>query len=274
MEQTCYRHTDRETGVSCSACGRPICPDCMTTTSVGMRCPECSREKTKVRNLRSTRTQPTATYVLIGINVLVFIAACVLDPQAALRGGGELNARGDLYSAVVGGQHEYWRLLTSGFLHAGPIHLLLNMFFIYVLGGMLEPALGRPRFVALYFVALFGGSLGALLLSPDSPTVGASGAAFGLLGGAIVLARDRGIPIWESGLGATLLINVVFTVSFAGKISLGGHLGGLIAGGLAALVLVELGERRRQDVLAYLGCLALAAVCVAGALAAAHGSVA
>src|SRR5688500_13186751 len=127
MEQTCYRHPDRETGVSCSSCGRPICTDCMIPTSVGMRCPECAKQKTKVHTARSlSASEPRATYVIIAINVIAFLAQ-------SLTAGGGLRARGgDIYvQGVLRGfevnDGEWWRLITSGFLHADPLHLLLNM---------------------------------------------------------------------------------------------------------------------------------------------------
>src|SRR4051794_137251 len=226
---TCYRHPDRETGVSCSSCGRPICPDCMTPTPVGMRCPECARDRTKVRTARTLRTDPVATYALIAINVIVYVGSTAAGGGLGGRGRGDVIVQGGLYGPAISQGHEYYRIVTSGFLHAGLLHLAFNMLFLYFLGSMLEPAIGRARFVALYLVSLLGGALGALIVTPDSLTVGASGACFGVLGGAIVVARDRGIPIWDSGLGATLLINLLFTFGISG-ISIGGHIGGLIAG--------------------------------------------
>jgi membrane associated rhomboid family serine protease len=136
---------------------------------------------------------------------------------------------------------------------------------------MLEPAIGRLNFAIVYFVSLLGGSFGALVLQPQAPTVGASGACFGVLGALIVVARARGIPIWQSGLGLTLAINIVFSVSFAG-ISVGGHIGGLIAGMLAGLLIIELGEKRRMPAAALAGCALVAAASIAGAIAVAGGT--
>jgi len=263
----CYRHPSRETGVSCSSCGRPICPDCMTPTPVGMRCPECGRERTRVRTLRNMPTGPTATNVLIAINAIVFVAASIAGGGTTLgflAVSGTVERHGDLYAPAIAGQHEYWRLVTSGFLHAGLLHLAFNMLFLYLLGNMLEPAIGRARFATLYLVSLLGGSLGALLLSPDAHTVGASGACFGILGGAIVVARDRGVSLVQSGLAGVLVINLVF--SLRPGISIGGHLGGLVTGLVAGAVLVRIGERRRRDALAYLLCLILAVGLVAASL--------
>jgi membrane associated rhomboid family serine protease len=137
---------------------------------------------------------------------------------------------------------EYWRLVTSGFLHYGIFHLALNMFMLYLLGSELEPSLGRLRLGIVYFVSLLGGSFGALLLEPNALTAGASGAVFGLMGSAFVLMRNRGINPFETGLGLLLVLNIL--LSFRPGISLGGHLGGLVAGALATLVILELGERR------------------------------
>jgi membrane associated rhomboid family serine protease len=264
---TCYRHPSRETGVSCSSCGRPICPDCMTPTSVGMRCPECSRDRTKVKTIQSVRGgDPVATYVIIGINVLAYLGSGAGGLGLTSGGGSSAYRQGALFGPAIADGHEYWRLVTSGFLHAGLLHLAFNMYFIWVLGGLLEPALGRARFVAIYAASLLFGSFGALLFTPDALTVGASGAAFGLLGCAIVVARSRGIGIMSSGLGATLLINIVFSVSLRG-ISIGGHLGGLIGGLVAGLLVVELGERRGMRLVPLAGCAAVAVAGIAGAIA-------
>ena len=266
---TCYRHPSRETGVSCSSCGRPICPDCMTPTSVGMRCPECSRERTKVRTARHIRRggDPVGTYILIAINVLAFLGSA--SGGLSLSGNGSTGSvyeHGALFGPAIAHQHEYWRIVTSGFLHANFLHILFNMYFIYILGGMVEPAIGTPRFLGVYFASLLMGSFGALLFTPDAFTVGASGAAFGILGCAIVLARDRGIDIWASGLGLTLIINLGFSLSIRG-ISIGGHLGGLVGGAVAGWLVIQLGEKRGSELGALLGCVAVAAVGVVGAIA-------
>src|ERR1700735_5371684 len=129
----CYRHPSRETGVSCSSCGRPICPDCMTPTPVGMRCPECARDRTKVKTIRTaSRSQPTVTQALIAINVAVFIAELASGGSFS-SGGGTVYYKGDLYGPAISQQHDYWRLLTSGFLHYGILHIAFNMFFLYVM---------------------------------------------------------------------------------------------------------------------------------------------
>jgi membrane associated rhomboid family serine protease len=243
----------------------------MTPTSVGMRCPECSRERTKVHTMRNAVTAPRATYALIAINVIVFIVSTSAGGGLTKAGGGEIIRRGELFGPAVADGHEYWRLVTSGFLHAGILHLGMNMLFLFFLGSLLEPAIGPGRFVTVYLVALLGGSFGALLLSPDVFTVGASGACFGLLGAAIALALERNIPLWESGLAVTLVINVAFTFGIS-NISIGGHLGGVVAGFLAGWLLIRFGERQDRDALAYAACAVLAAALVAGSLAVAGGS--
>ncbi|MGI8592950.1 MAG: rhomboid family intramembrane serine protease [Solirubrobacteraceae bacterium] len=269
---TCYRHPTRETGVSCSNCGRPICPDCMTPTPVGMRCPECAREKTEVKTMGSVRSgpDPVVTYVLIALNVIAFVAELASGSAVAERGGGRVISDGALFGPAIAIDHEYWRLVTGGFLHAGIIHILFNMYFLYVLGQQLEEAAGRVRFAVLYLTSLLTGSFGALLLSPDSVTVGASGAVFGLMGGAVVALRARGINPMDSGLGMVILLNLGITFIIPG-ISIGGHLGGLAGGLIAGYLLFEVGERRRADILALGGCLALAALAVAGSIAVAGG---
>jgi membrane associated rhomboid family serine protease len=270
----CYRHPSRETGVSCSSCGRPICPDCMTPTSVGMRCPECARQRTKVRTVRSTSRAPTVTQALIALNVIVFLAETATG--ASLGGvsgnGGWVFSHGALFGPAITVQHQYWRLLTAGFLHDGILHILFNMIFLYFIGIQLEPAIGRLNFAFIYGASLLAGSFGSLLFTPDSLTIGASGAIFGIFGAMIVVARSRGISIWQSGLGLVLLINLIYSVSVAG-ISLGGHLGGLASGLICGWLVVEVGERRRQANLALAGCVLVGVLSVVGAIAVAgaHG---
>jgi membrane associated rhomboid family serine protease len=259
---TCYRHPDRETGVSCSNCGRAICPDCMTATPVGMRCPECSRDRTPVRTLRSMHANPSVTYVLIAINVLIYFGAS--QGSGAYRDfalDGPDVANGDV-----------WRLLTSGFLHYGIFHLLTNMYALYWLGQMIEPAVGNVRFAALYFASLLAGSFGALVVSPNALTAGASGAIFGLLGAAIVMARSRGINLMASGLLPILFINLAITFFPGANISIGGHIGGFIGGGLVALAMDQTARRRLPQAIGLGASAAVAVLAVVGALAVAGGS--
>jgi membrane associated rhomboid family serine protease len=269
---TCYRHPSRETGVSCANCGRPICPDCMTTTPVGMRCPECSKQRTPVMRMRDMTGVPRITYALIVINVIAFLAEgnVTLDSGGAgnsvYEKGALLGSSGFPSLAGQGVAHgQWWRIVTGGFLHENLIHIGFNMYVLYILGRMIEPVLGEVRFALIYGVALLTGSLGALLVSPHDLTVGASGAVFGIMGAAAVEMRARQISVMQSGVGTLILINLVISFTLPG-ISWGGHVGGLIGGALAALAL-QLGDRFRARMPAL-------AVCVLIGLAAFAGSVA
>jgi len=268
--QTCYRHPDRETGVSCANCDRPICPDCMTPTPVGMRCPECARERTKVTvgAGRGGRAAAPATFTLIGVNVVAFLVELAAGTGGLDGGGAIINDFGLRGISVADG--EWYRIVTGGFLHAGLIHLLFNMFALYVLGSLLEPSLGTRRFVFLYAASLLAGSLGALLLTDElRTTVGASGAIFGLFGAAFVIARGRGMGTLSSQIGILLLINLALTFGIPG-ISIGGHLGGLAGGLLCALAIVagergDLGPRGRTAELAVMAAVGVG--CALGAIA-------
>jgi len=273
MAETCYRHPDRETRVSCSSCGRPICPDCMTPTPVGMRCPECASQRTRV--VRNPTGTPSgfdafpATYVLIAINVVVFLI------EIAQGSGGLLTEQGSrfvadfsLYGPAIA-EGELYRLLTSGFLHANLMHIGFNMLILFFLGRLLEPALGTPRFLALYFASLLAGSLGALAFEPNSFTLGASGAIFGLASATFIIARGRGLDALASQVGFLILINLFFSLASA-RISLGAHLGGLVGGALCALAIVA-GEKgifgRNRLPLEFAAMVLVAAISVAGAIA-------
>jgi membrane associated rhomboid family serine protease len=214
--------------------------------------------------MRSMSNEPRLTYVLIGI--------CVVAYLGGIFGGGGIGGEGPLFDegalsrrAIQDG--EYWRLITSGFLHGGLAHLLFNMLGLYILGTILEPAIGTPRFAVIYFVSLLTGSFGALLQEDIGATVGASGAVFGLLGATAVVMWNRGISIMESGLGFWIILNLVISFFPGLNISWGGHIGGLVGGALCALVLVELRQRTRiPEAAAVLMCVALGAAAVAGAL--------
>jgi len=261
---TCYRHPSRETGVSCSNCGKPICPDCMTSTPVGMRCPDCARQRTKVKRLRDTATVPRVTYALIAINVAAFLSE---KGQFSIYGTGiegKVIEEGVLARYYISVSHQYWRLVSAAFLHENLLHIGFNMYLLYLLGMMLEPAIGSVRFAAIYATALLVGSFGALFATA-SPTLGASGAVFGLMGAAVVELRARRLSVMQSGIGGLILFNLVLSFTLA-NISVGDHIGGLIGGGLAALAIRQADSIRRPW-LGYLGCLALSAVSVAGAIA-------
>jgi membrane associated rhomboid family serine protease len=240
----------------------------MTSTSVGMRCPECARQRTRMRTISATTGAPMLTYVLIGICVVAFIGQVAGGASASGSGfGGSTLLVDGAVSRPAIADGDYWRLLTAGFLHAGFFHLFLNMFSLYILGSLLEPAIGRLRFALIYFVSLLAGSFGALLVNPDSLTVGASGAIFGLMGAAVIVMRNRGMKVMESGLGVWLILNLVITFAVP-NVSIGGHIGGLVGGGLAALILFDLSDAVRvPPMLTNLLCVALGATAVAASIA-------
>ena len=265
----CYRHPDRETGVSCSECGRGICPDCMTFGPVGIRCPDHSgkaRGAAKVvQNVqRSTRRNPhVVTMTLIGINVGIYLLQ--------LAGGASINANsgwifehGALYGPLVA-NGDWYRLLSAAFLHYGPIHLGLNMLALWWIGRPLEDYLGSVRYLLLYLVSGLAGSAGALLFNPTGVTVGASGAIFGILGAAIVLERQGTYVLGGSAL-SLLIVNLAFTFAVPG-ISIGGHLGGAVGGALCILALSRFGKGSaaysRIDVLSVVSIVAVGALSVA-----------
>jgi membrane associated rhomboid family serine protease len=271
--QTCYRHPNRETGVSCSNCGRPICPECMTSTPVGMRCPECARQKTKVRvgqgAFSPTAGRMPATIGLIAINVIVFLIELAGGGTGSLSGGGTVIHDAGLRGPDVA-NGDWWRVISGGFLHAGFLHLLLNMYVLYIAGSILEPGIGTARFLGIYFVSLIAGSLGALLVDPNSLTVGASGAIFGLMAAVVVIARGRGVEQLASQFGLFIVLNLVLTFSISG-ISVGGHIGGLIGGAVAALLVLfverQFRGRRVGFGLELAGIVVMIAATFAGALA-------
>ena len=254
----------------------------MTPTSVGMRCPECARDRTRVRTMRSRSRGGTrsATEILIALNVIVFLAE-VATGVALFSGsyGGWVYNHGVLFGPALTahdpvpgiGTHQYWRLLTAGFLHASLIHIGLNMMSLWFIGRVLEPGIGRRNFLAIYFASLFAGSFGAMVFDPLQPVLGASTAIFGIFGALIVVANARGIPLWQSGLLPVLLLNFVFTLTYPG-ISIGGHVGGLIAGLICGYLVVEFGERRGKSWIPLAGCAAVAVLSIIGAIAVAGGS--
>lgn len=222
---TCYRHPGRATYVQCTRCRRFMCPDCMRVAAVGHQCVDCVNDGAKSIRQATTQfggrpaAQPYVTYVLIAVNVAMFIAE---------------KANPDVYRELVlwprgiAFSDEVWRLAGSGFLHAGITHLLLNMVTLYFMGPALERALGHIRFIALYLVSLLGGSaLVYLLTSLDTPTLGASGALYGLFGAAFVLGRKMNFDM--RFMVALIAVNLVITFVAPG-ISWQGHIGGLITG--------------------------------------------
>jgi membrane associated rhomboid family serine protease len=261
---TCYRHPSRETGVSCSNCGRPICPDCMTTTPVGMRCPECASQRTKVVRMREMASIPRVTYALIAINILVFLTE---QGQFSLFGSnihGPVIEKGWLDRYDIATNDQYYRMISSAFLHENFLHIGFNMYLLYLLGMMLEPAIGSVRFAVIYFTSLLAGSFGALVATA-SPSLGASGAIFGLMGAAVVELRARKVSVMESGIGGLILFNLILSFSLAG-ISIGGHIGGLVGGFLAGMA-IRTADERGVPAIGIIVCVLLSAGCVFGAIA-------
>lgn len=242
----------------------------MTPTPVGMRCPECARQKTRVTRgaVGPGRYDAPATYVLIALNVAAYLAEIATGSGGLSPGNSTVLLDFGLFGPYVA-DGEWYRLLTSGFLHANLIHLGFNMFALYFLGRILEPGIGTPRFVALYFASLFAGSFGAILLSPDELTIGASGAVFGIFGATFLIARHRRIEGLASSIGLVLLLNLAITFGNP-EISVGGHLGGLAGGAICALAFIagergQLGRNRLPTEIAAMVLVALASI--AGALA-------
>ncbi|MGI8794274.1 MAG: rhomboid family intramembrane serine protease [Acidimicrobiales bacterium] len=182
-----------------------------------------------MRNL-NTATRPVITLVLITLNALAFLPS--LTSSGALGQGANPLAPDFALIGPAVADGQWWRLITSGFLHYGFMHLGFNLFALWLVGNILEPALGRLRFAIVYFAGLLAGSAGALLLSYNASTAGASGAVFGIMGALFVGQRRLGVDPWRNGIGGLLVINLVFTFAIP-NISIGGHLGGLLGGSLA-----------------------------------------
>jgi membrane associated rhomboid family serine protease len=218
----------------------------MTPTPVGMRCPECSSQRTKVKTAATlTRgDEPRATYVIMGICVALGIGSLLSQGNWLSGGLTQLDVDFGLFGPSVA-DGEVYRLVTSGFLHGGPFHLLVNMYSLFILGSLLEPTMGRTRFLIVYFAGLLAGSFGALLEDPNTLARGASTAIFGLMGAALIVLRKRGIDPMQSGLPLWIGINLILTFTVSG-LSIGGHIGGLIGGTLAAALLYELPDRIRK----------------------------
>lgn len=206
--------------------------------AVGSHCLDCaraSRPDVRTRARYWNARQPTlVTYAIMAINVVVLVWLAA-DDSRALTGGRPITSRQAelaLNEGIMADGGEWYRLITSGFMHYGIIHLAFNMLLLFQLGQLLEPAVGRVRFSLLYFAALLGGSAGALLLQPRGFHGGASGAVFGLMAAAFVGLRQRGINPFSTGIGTTLLLNLFITFAIPG-ISIGGHLGGIVGGAAA-----------------------------------------
>jgi membrane associated rhomboid family serine protease len=276
----CYRHPDRETGVTCSECGRPICPECMVFAPVGIRCPDHSgqaqgaaRVTRGVRRASYEGSGALVTKALVAINVGIYLLELGLGGTVSGTGN-ELYTDGVLAAPLVD-QGDWWRLISAAFLHYGPLHLLLNMLALWWFGSAVEQVLGRGRYLLLYLVSGLAGSAGALIADPNALTVGASGAIFGILGAAFVLER-QGTYVLGGGALSIIVLNIVFSFAIPG-ISIGGHLGGLIGGVLGTLALSRFGRGHavygRPGLVGVAGLVGVGVLSVAVAFWAAQGNV-
>lgn len=280
---TCYRHPNREAGRRCTRCGKPACGECLVQAAVGSHCIDCARAarpdvKTRARYWQA-RQPAMVTMGIIAINVLVFVYTTITDP-ASLTGGATSRGQAELglFARALqdqpvgvplsnGGTYvafgpDWYRLVTSGFTHAGIIHLGFNMYLLYILGGMLEPSIGRIRFALVYLASLLGGSALVVILSPDSLTLGASGAVFGLMGVAAVGYWLRGVNPLSTQIGSLLMLNLFITFLIP-RISIGGHIGGLLAGAACAFAVVAPAHHRRPVWVTYAAPVAVSLVAIA-----------
>ncbi|MGI8684314.1 MAG: rhomboid family intramembrane serine protease [Acidimicrobiales bacterium] len=241
--QTCYRHTGRVTGASCTRCGRPICPDCMIEAPVGHHCPTCVHEaRTEMKQVKKvvfTRGGQMAAAggivctLLVAANVVVFVLGL---------GDRSIDLRFANNAFVIAQNGEYYRMLTSAFLHAGLFHIGFNMALLYLFGSQVESLLGVPRFVALYLLAALGGSAASLWFSSVLAfSLGASGAVFGIFGAYFVIARSKGLD--TSQVVGLIVINLVLGAVIP-QIDNAAHIGGLVTGAAVAAV-YEWGGRQR-----------------------------
>jgi membrane associated rhomboid family serine protease len=234
----CYRHPFESAGVKCMRCDRPICPKCMITAPVGFQCPECVKGAPPVKRyseIKRTGAQGmVVTSAIIAVNATIFLVTFSRQREVLIDFG--LNA------FAVDELGEWYRMFTSGFLHFNLMHIGFNMLILFQLGQLLEPAFGRVKFALVYFTSLLGGSVGALLLSPEALTAGASGAVFGLMAAAAIALQRRGVNVFQTSIGSLLIINIVLTFLIS-NVSIGGHLGGLLAGGAAGLIVMQTEDR-------------------------------
>ncbi|GAQ61676.1 MULTISPECIES: rhomboid family intramembrane serine protease [Streptomyces] len=272
---TCYRHPDRETGIRCTRCERPICPECMVSASVGFQCPECVRGGSGTGHATSASVPRTLaggtiaadprllTKILIGVNLLLFLVQQILGDTFTDRfdliGRAWVPELGTSLQGVAEGQ--WYRLVTSMFLHGSVTHILFNMLSLWWIGGPLEAALGRARYLTLYFASgLAGSALTYLLAAPNQPSLGASGAIFGLFGATGVLMRRLRYDMRP--LIILLVINLIFTFSPMFNIAWEAHVGGLVGGVLIGYAMVHAPRERRALIQYGMCALVLAAVVI------------
>ena len=213
---------------------------------------------------RAATAGPVITKAIIILNVVVYVLT-VMTARGDLNGNGWLQGDLALYGPAIeyGRWWELYRLVTAGFVHFGPIHIAFNMVILYRFGEMLEPALGRVRYVGLYLASLLTGSFGALALSPHAFTGGASGAVFGLVAAAAIGLHQRGVNVWQSGVGGLIVVNLVLTFVVPG-ISIGGHIGGMVGGFLVGAFMLRVNTTRRSVVDGVLVAAIISALAVAG----------
>ncbi|WP_306369738.1 rhomboid family intramembrane serine protease [Nocardiopsis sp. CC223A] len=270
VRRTCYRHPDRVTGLSCTRCERPICPDCMTAASVGQHCPECVAEGN--RRVPKARTvfgggvvsAPYVTWTILGLMGVGYVAQMLTAGSPLNTAGSPLVDRLGMWGGGVAFRGEWYRLVTAAFLHAGLWHILFNGWAMYALGPQLEQWLGHGRFLALWVLGALGGSVLTLLAAPDTLSIGASGAIFALFGAVLVIGRRLGLDVRMVAL--LIGINLVITFVFP-SISWTAHMGGLAVGLLLGAVFAHLPGRSaapRTRNLVHTGALVLLAVVLTG----------
>lgn len=269
---SCYRHPGRETAIRCTRCDRPICPDCMVSASVGFQCPDCVRQGSGTgHHPAAARPRTIAggavaadprliTKILLGINAAVFLAVLANDAllnDLTLLGQAPYYAYGPVQGVAEG---QWYRLVTSMFLHEAVWHFAFNMLGLWWLGGPLEAALGRARYLALYLISgLAGGALTYWLAAPNQPSLGASGAIFGLLGATVVLMRRLNYDMRPVFM--ILALNLVITFNPWGGIAWQAHVGGLVAGVLIGIGMVH-APRERRNLVQFGTCAAVLAAVV------------
>lgn len=244
----CVRHTGRPTGLLCSRCGRPACAECLRPAPVGQHCVDCVadarrtvRRPVTISGARADR-KPVVVSILIAVNVIVFAVTAVQAHSVMDLSHSALYLQWGLWPVFTA--HGYWyQLITAGFLHENPIHILMNMFALYVIGRDMERILGPARFAAVYLIGLLGGSVSVLLFGGVGDfTVGASGAVFALMGGLLVIVYR--LKLNPSQVIGMIAINLVISVAIP-HISLLGHVGGLVTGGVLTAALLYVPEQRR-----------------------------
>jgi membrane associated rhomboid family serine protease len=263
---TCFHHTDRETGRACTRCGRPACPDCLTQASVGSQCFECVKRGAPKRTVRIRQTLQrdplVATKLIAAITIGGFLLIALRDAQ--IDGTGTTADKLALFGpAVNAGQ--WWRLFSYSLVHYGLLHIGSNLLMLWIVGRVLEPGTGPIRFGTIYVVSVLGGAAGALIATPHGLVGGASGGVFGVAAAATLVLHRQGIRFWDAGFGPLLLINLALGL-FISSISLGGHIGGLVAGALTAEGMLQ-ARKLEMPVLGYVGALIVAVVSVGLAFA-------